>query len=140
MTASSPLLIKNFINGEWTASPDAKRAALYNPSTGEQIGEVPLSTTQESEAATASAHAAYPGWRRLSLDRRVSYLFAVREAMRRHQERLAQAIALDQGKHISEARGEVQRVIQIVETSCSNSRALISAVLTRVTSSFVFSI
>ena len=119
MTASSPLLIKNFINGEWTASPDAKRTALYNPSTGEQIGEVPLSTTQESEAATASAHAAYPGWRRLSLDRRVSYLFAIREAMRRHQERLAQAIALDQGKHISEARGEVQRVIQIVETSCS---------------------
>ena len=119
MSTSSPILIKNFINGEWAASPEAKRTALYNPSTGEQIGEVPLSTAKESEAATASAHAAYTGWRRMSLDKRMSFLFAIRDAMVRHQEKLAQAIALDQGKHISEARGEVQRVIQIVETSCS---------------------
>ena len=119
MTKSSPILVKNFINGNWTTSPEAKFVPLYNPSTGEQIGEVPLSTAKESEAATASAHEAYTGWRRTSLDKRVGYLFALREAMVKHQEKLAQSIALDQGKHISEARGEVQRVIQILETSCS---------------------
>lgn len=117
--STSPLLIKNFINGQWTSSPEAKFVPLYNPSTGEQIGEVPLSTAKESEAATATAHEAYTGWRRTPLDKRVSYLFALREAMVRHQEKLAQAIALDQGKHVSEARGEVLRVIQILETSCS---------------------
>ena len=115
----SDIRIKNFINGEWQEEAGGKRVPLYNPSTGEQIGEVPLSAPEESEAATASAHAAYTGWRRTALDKRVSYLFAMREAMVRHQEKLAQAIALDQGKHISEARGEVQRVIQILETSCS---------------------
>lgn len=119
MTTPSPILIKNFINGEWAASPEAKFVPLYNPSTGEQIGEVPLSTAKESENATASAHEAYTGWRRTALDKRMGYLFALREAFVRHQEKLAQSIALDQAKHISEARGEVQRVIQILETSCS---------------------
>ena len=38
--------------------------------------------------------------------------------MREHHEELAVAIAVDQAKHISEARGEVQRVIEIVETAC----------------------
>ena len=119
MAATSPILIKNFINGNWTSSPEAKFTPLYNPSTGEQIGEVPLSTAKESEAAMASAHEAYAGWRRTPLDKRVGYLFALREAMVKNLEKLAQSIALDQGKHISEARGEVMRVIQILETSCS---------------------
>jgi malonate-semialdehyde dehydrogenase (acetylating)/methylmalonate-semialdehyde dehydrogenase len=43
----------------------------------------------------------------------------MREAMEKHAEELAVAIAVDQAKHISEARGEVQRVIEILETACS---------------------
>ena len=119
MATIPSIKIRNFINGKWTDSPDAKFTPLYNPSTGEQIGEVPLSSEKEADAATASAYEAYSGWRRTSLDKRVGYLFALREGMLRHQEKLAQSIALDQGKHISEARGEVLRVIQILETSCS---------------------
>ena len=116
--ASSQIIIKNYIDGEWVTSKGSTMP-LYNPSTGEQIGVVPVSTPEEIEAATATAHAAYPGWRRLSLDKRMSYIFAMHSAMQKHQERLAQAIALDQAKHISEARGEVQRVIQILEMACS---------------------
>jgi malonate-semialdehyde dehydrogenase (acetylating)/methylmalonate-semialdehyde dehydrogenase len=66
-----------------------------------------------------SAHAAYAGWRRENVGKRVGYLFDIRQAMLDNQEELAVAIAVDQAKHISEARGEVLRVVQILEAACS---------------------
>jgi malonate-semialdehyde dehydrogenase (acetylating)/methylmalonate-semialdehyde dehydrogenase len=129
--------IRNFIDGDWAEEPGVACTPLYNPSTGEQIGEVPMSSPAACEAATASAHAAYPGWRSLSLDKRVGYLFALHAAMKASLEELAHSIALDQGKHISEARGEVQRVIQLVETACSIPTLIQGATLDRVATNIV---
>ena len=111
--------VRNFIDGEWVEDTQASYVPLYNPSTGEVIGEVPLSTAETSAASVKSAYDAYGTWRHLPLAKRVGYLFEMRQAMLRRQEDLAFAIAVDQAKHISEARGEVQRVIQIIETACS---------------------
>ncbi|MGA7874092.1 MAG: CoA-acylating methylmalonate-semialdehyde dehydrogenase [Desulfoferrobacter sp.] len=111
--------VRNFIDGEWVEETGVKYVPLFNPSTGEQIGEVPLSSKETSTAAVESSQKAYESWRQLSVSKRMSYLFALREAMRAHLEELAVAIAVDQAKHISEARGEVQRVIEIIETACS---------------------
>ena len=111
--------IKNFIDGQWVEDTAASYVPLYNPSTGEVIGEVPLSTPETSAAAVESAHAAYEGWRRANVGKRVGYLFDMRQALLDRQEDLAVAIAVDQAKHISEARGEVLRVVQILEAACS---------------------
>lgn len=110
--------VKNFINGDWVEE-GGKYEPLYNPSTGEVIGEVPISSPKASMAAVDSSYEAYGPWRSLPLGKRMSFLFAIRAAMEKHLEELACAIALDQAKHISEARGEVQRVIQLIETACS---------------------
>ena len=110
--------IKNFINGEWVEETGVDSTPLYNPSTGEQIGDVPLSKPETSTKAVESSYAAYDSWRNLSLNKRVGYLYDIRQAMIDHMEELAYSIALDQAKHISEARGEVQRVVQILETAC----------------------
>lgn len=111
--------VRNFINGKWVEEAGVSYAPLFNPSTGEQIGEVPLSSAKTSEAAIESAALAYHQWRRLPLGRRMKFLFDMRKAMEERLEDLAVSIAIDQAKHISEARGEVQRVIQIIETACS---------------------
>lgn len=111
--------VKNFINGEWVEETGVEYVPLYNPSTGQTIGEVPLSSEKTSLAAVDSSYAAYDSWKRLSVNKRMSYLFDMRQAMIKHTEELAVSIAVDQAKHISEARGEVQRVIQILETACS---------------------
>ena len=111
--------IKNFIDGQWVEDTGASYVPLYNPSTGETIGEVPLSTPETSVAAVESAYTAYQGWRRANIGKRVGYLFDIRQAMLDKQEELAVAIAVDQAKHISEARGEVLRVVQILEAACS---------------------
>ena len=138
MTAlSQGIRIRNFINGQWADEPGGRTTPLYNPSTGEEIGQVPLSGPEAIEAATATAHAAYPGWRSLSLDKRMGYIFAIRAGMEAHFEELAQAIALDQGKHISEARGEVRRVIQLVEMACSIPALIQGETLDRVANNIV---
>lgn len=111
--------IKNYIDGKWVEESGVDYEPLYNPSTGEVIGEVPVSSRETSVAAIESAHKAYDSWRRQSIGKRVGYLFALREAFEKNLEELAFAIAIDQAKHISEARGEVLRVMQIIETACN---------------------
>lgn len=124
MSEFSPIKIRNFINGQWYEEAGAQVKALHNPSNGEQIGEVPMSGPQACEAAIASSWEAYQSWREVSVGKRVAYLFKLHEAMIRHHEKLARGIAWDQAKHISEARGEVQRVIEILE-SAAGTPALI---------------
>ena len=51
--------IKNLIDGEWLVDEKEETVALYNPSTGAQIGEVPMSSPSTVEAAVKSSHAAY---------------------------------------------------------------------------------
>lgn len=111
--------IRNFINGQWQEETGGKTVPLYNPSTGETIGSVPVSNMETCEAAIATAAEAYKTWRLVPIAKRMTYIHKIRECMIRDLEKLAQGIALDQAKHISEARGEVQRVIEIVEMACS---------------------
>lgn len=111
--------IKNFIDGEWLSEEGEKTVALYNPSTGVQIGEVPMSSPASVEAAVKSSHKAYQTWRKTPIAKRTSYLFALHNALQDNLEKLAKSIAIDQAKHISEARGEVQRVIEIVAMACN---------------------
>ncbi|PID75832.1 MAG: methylmalonate-semialdehyde dehydrogenase (CoA acylating) [Deltaproteobacteria bacterium] len=111
--------VKNFINGEWQEEEGVEYVPLFNPSTGKEIGEVPLSSQETSLLAVDSSYTAYASWRKLSLSKRMGYLFAMRQAMVDKEEELAVAIAVDQAKHISEARGEIRRVVEIFEAALS---------------------
>ncbi len=111
--------IKNFIHGEWVEESGVEYVPLFNPSTGETIGEVPLSSEKTSLDAVESSHAAYDSWRKTSVSKRMKFLFDMRQAMVDNEEELAVSIAVDQAKHISEARGEIRRVVEILETSCA---------------------
>jgi malonate-semialdehyde dehydrogenase (acetylating)/methylmalonate-semialdehyde dehydrogenase len=111
--------IKNFINGQWQEEPSAEVVPLYNPSTGERIGDVPLSGAASAEAAIATAYRAYMSWKNLSIAKRMAYIHKIRACMVRDHEKLARGIAYDQAKHLSEARGEVQRVIELLEMACT---------------------
>lgn len=116
----SEITIKNFINGKWEDAHDCPTKPLFNPSTGEQISEVPMSDKEVSDRCTQTAAQAYDSWRHFSIGKRTAYIHKIRACMVRDLEKLAQAIALDQAKHIAEARGEVQRVIEILEAAaCS---------------------
>ncbi len=111
------ILIKHFINGQFVEEENCKKEDLFNPSTGEVIGFVPMSSPELAQEAIKTAHDAYKSWSKLSISKRMTFIYKIRQAMVDNLEKLAQAIALDQAKHIAEARGEVQRVIEILESA-----------------------
>jgi len=115
----SYIKIKNHINGQWLDESNGQYQPLKNPSTGAVIGEVPLSSVATSRAAVAAAAEAFPAWSATPLPKRMDYIFKMQQVMKDNLEMLAQAIAIDQAKHIAEARGEVGRVIEILQMACT---------------------
>jgi malonate-semialdehyde dehydrogenase (acetylating) / methylmalonate-semialdehyde dehydrogenase len=111
--------VKNFIHGEWVEETGVDMVPVYNPSTGEQISAVPLTSEKTSLEAIDSAYGAYDPWRKLPLAKRMAYLYNLRQAIIDHEEELAVIIAIDQAKHVSEARGEVRRIVEIFEMACT---------------------
>lgn len=107
------------VNGEWRTSATDKYSPVTDSSTGEILAEVPFCTVEEVESAIANAHEAFQSWSRLSIGKRVQYLFKWREVLYAHKEELSVLCAKELGKNISEARGDVQKAIEPTEEACA---------------------
>jgi malonate-semialdehyde dehydrogenase (acetylating)/methylmalonate-semialdehyde dehydrogenase len=110
-------VLKNFVNGEWVESTSDKAIDIENPSTGEIIGQVPMSTADETKAAIEAAHEAWRSWRETPPITRARIFFRLKELMEKHFENVARIMVQEQGKTIDEARGETRRTIENVEVA-----------------------
>jgi malonate-semialdehyde dehydrogenase (acetylating)/methylmalonate-semialdehyde dehydrogenase len=110
--------IEHWIAGKTTAGRSDRTAAVYNPATGQQQAEVLLGSPADVESAIASAQDAFGEWSQTSLSRRTKILFAFRELVNRHASELAELITDEHGKVLSDALGEVQRGLEVVEFAC----------------------
>jgi malonate-semialdehyde dehydrogenase (acetylating) / methylmalonate-semialdehyde dehydrogenase len=111
-------MIKNFINGEWVASSGKQAVDIINPATGEVIDTCPLSTKEDVAAAVKAAERAFKLWRETPPLDRTQYFFKLKSILEEHVEELAKLVTLENGKTLVEARGDVRRGIQMVETAC----------------------
>ncbi len=119
-TATETRLIDNYIAGSWTPAAAATgELDVINPATGQAIARVPLSGRADLDAAVAAARAALPAWRAVSAIARARKLFELRERLLARSEDLAQAVTLEMGKTIGDARAEVARMIEMVEAACA---------------------
>ena len=80
--------MKYCIDGKWLESKADKYMPVTDSSTGEIIAEVPCCTADECEAAIASADRAFLSWSKLSMSKRVQYMFKWREVLYAHKEEL----------------------------------------------------
>jgi len=110
--------ISNAIGASLAPSASDRVAAVFNPATGEQVAELPLSTVTEVDAAVAAAKAAAPDWGRTPPLKRARIMFKFKELLDRHAEDLARAISREHGKTHDDALGEVTRGIEVVEFAC----------------------
>jgi malonate-semialdehyde dehydrogenase (acetylating) / methylmalonate-semialdehyde dehydrogenase len=118
---TTPLQIEtlpNYIGGEWVTATASATQEVRNPATDEVLAHVPLSNLSDVDRAVAAAAAAFPGWRATPPQERARYFFKLREVLVAHQEELARLIVTEMGKTLDDARGEVQRGIENVETAC----------------------
>jgi malonate-semialdehyde dehydrogenase (acetylating)/methylmalonate-semialdehyde dehydrogenase len=107
--------IPHWIDGAEYASTSGRTAPVFNPALGEQTSEVALANRAEIDAAVASAKAAFPAWRDLSLARRQSIIFKFRELLEARKGELAEIITSEHGKVLSDALGEITRGQEVVE-------------------------
>ncbi|MEB2452519.1 CoA-acylating methylmalonate-semialdehyde dehydrogenase, partial [Listeria monocytogenes] len=107
--------LKNYIDGEWVESKADKYEDVINPATGEVLCQVPISTRAELDQAAVIAEQAFEKWSQVAVPRRARVLFSFQQLLIQHKEELARLITLENGKNLSEARGEVQRGIENVE-------------------------
>lgn len=118
MTGLSLPMIGHFINGRVEGTREGRKQAVFNPATGEAVGEVTLASVEEVNQAVAVAQAAAPAWAETAPLKRARILFKFRELMEQHQDALAAAITREHGKVFSDAKGEVTRGMEIVEFAC----------------------
>ena len=114
----APVIIPHYIAGERHSVEGARASAVYNPATGEQTGRLPLATPADVDAAVRAAKAAFPTWSQTPPLRRARVLFKLREILEQRADELAAAITAEHGKTHSDALGEVQRGIEVVEFAC----------------------
>jgi malonate-semialdehyde dehydrogenase (acetylating) / methylmalonate-semialdehyde dehydrogenase len=91
---------------------------VWNPATGAQQAEVLLAEPADVQNAIATAAKAFDSWRDSSLSKRTSVLFAFRHLMYDNIDALAEIISAEHGKVVSDAKGEVQRGLEVVEFAC----------------------
>ena len=110
--------LQHWIAGKATSGSSDRTAAVFNPATGAQQAEVLLGSERDVEAAIAAARDAYTEWSQTSLSRRTKILFAFRELVNAHADEIAELITDEHGKVLSDALGEVQRGLEVVEFAC----------------------
>jgi malonate-semialdehyde dehydrogenase (acetylating)/methylmalonate-semialdehyde dehydrogenase len=110
--------IQHFINQK-PYEKDAKRYGdVYNPSTGEKTARVAFASQEDLNLAVEHSKRALVDWRDASLAKRVKILFAFRELLEKNKNELAALITAEHGKVLSDALGEVNRGLEVVEFAC----------------------
>ncbi|MFC3098981.1 CoA-acylating methylmalonate-semialdehyde dehydrogenase [Alteraurantiacibacter palmitatis] len=107
--------IGHYIGGRDIASPAGRQAPVFNPATGEQSASVSLASAAEVGAAVRSAAAAFPGWAATPPLQRARILNRFLRILEERTGELAAIITAEHGKVLSDARGEVQRGLEVVE-------------------------
>lgn len=115
---NTPAQIGHHINGSIVRPKEGRQQAVTNPATGEETGQVLLADEETVAVAVAAAKAAFPAWRDTPPLKRARIMSRFLALVREHKDTLARAITLEHGKVFTDAQGEVERGIDIIEFAC----------------------
>ena len=115
----------NFINGEWLAPQSGLFHENRNPANNDEvIGQFPLSSQADVDAAVAAARQAYKSWRLVPAPKRAEILFRAAELLVRRKEDYSRDMTREMGKVLSETRGDVQEAIDMTYYMAGEGRRL----------------
>ncbi len=132
MSRSTPTILtgRNLIAGQWQTLVQDQTFVSYNPAhEGEIVGQFPKSRADDAAAAVAAARAAYPAWRRLSRIRRAELFDQLAQLVKRDVDLLAQLMARECGKVITECRAEVIEGLHMIQYVFGTGRMPIGDIL-----------
>ncbi len=124
MTTHAENTLAHFIGGKPVASTGDRTGDVFNPATGDVQRKVAFASVDEVDAAVAAAKRAAFEWKNSSLAARTRVLFAFRELANRRKDDIARLLTLEHGKVLSDAQGEVQRGLEVIEFACGLAQLL----------------
>jgi succinate-semialdehyde dehydrogenase/glutarate-semialdehyde dehydrogenase len=117
LSLADPGLLRqaNYIDGKWVGTDNGATLAVNNPATGDPVGEVPAMGAAETKRAIEAAQRAYPAWRALLASERSAILRKISDLMIQNTDDLALIMTAEQGKPLSESRGEIAYAASFIE-------------------------
>lgn len=117
MQLNDPDLLRHqaYIDGQWCDASNGDVTEIFNPANGESLGSVPNIDGAQTRQAIEAAQAAQPAWRAFTAKERAARLRKWYESMLANQEDLARIMTAEQGKPLTEARGEVLYAASFIE-------------------------
>ena len=112
------------IGGKAVAGTSGRSGDVYNPATGKVSARVSFANAAEVDTAVTTARDAFAQWSMTPPPRRAQVMFRMRELLLANADRLAAIITSEHGKTLDDARGELQRGIEVVEFACGIPSAL----------------
>jgi malonate-semialdehyde dehydrogenase (acetylating)/methylmalonate-semialdehyde dehydrogenase len=116
--------ITHLIDAKSVESTSGNLGPVFNPATGEQTGEVDLSSIEEVDLAVESSKNAFQEWGNVSIARRVKLLHNFRNLVVENEIEIASRLTEEHGKVADDARGEVARGIENIEFACGFADSL----------------
>ena len=107
--------LSHYINGEYVQGTSGRFADVYNPATGEIQAKVPLASEEEMQSAVAIAQSVQPDWAAVNPQRRARVMMKFVDLLNRDMDKLAEALSKEHGKTFPDAKGDVQRGLEVVE-------------------------
>ncbi len=119
----------HYIDGRRVKGRSGRFGNVCNPATGEVQARVPLAGAEEVDAAVARAAEAQPAWAATNPQRRARVMMALGRLIVENMDALAEAVSREHGKTLPDARGDVQRGLEVVEV-CMGTPALLKGEFT----------
>ncbi len=110
--------ISHWINGAEYKGSGSRFGEVFDPALGTQAAQVSFAEEADIEVVVSSAQAAFPAWKDTSLAKRNSILFTFRQLLDQRKGELAAIITEEHGKVLSDAMGEINRGLEVVDFAC----------------------
>ena len=121
--------VEHWINGKRVKGTSGRFSDIFNPATGEVQGKVPLATVAELDDAVAKAEIAQREWAKVNPQRRARVMMKFGALINENMDRLAETVSREHGKTIPDAKGDVQRGLEVVEV-CMGAPAMLKGEFT----------
>ena len=110
--------IHHFIDGQTKAANTGRFHNVYDPSTGKVQALVELASADFLAEAVAGAKSAQPAWAATNPQKRARVMFAFKALLERDMEDLARLLSCEHGKTVADAKGDIQRGLEVIEFAC----------------------
>lgn len=107
--------LTHFLNGAMTKGTSGRFTDVFNPATGEVQSKCPVGSVAETNKAIEDAAEAQVAWGNTNPQKRARVMMAVVGLMNRDMEKLAEALSKEHGKTIPDAKGDLQRGLEVIE-------------------------